>query len=43
MNRINEKELKQLFTELKSSNNKVAFEHYISSIINLFIELLSQY
>ena len=26
MNRINEKELKQLFTELKSSNNKVAFE-----------------
>ena len=26
MNRIDEKELKQLFTELKSSNNKVAFE-----------------
>ena len=26
MNRINEKELKQLFTELKSSNNKEAFE-----------------
>lgn len=26
MNRIDEKELKRLFTELKSSNNKVAFE-----------------
>lgn len=26
MNRIDEKELKQLFTELKSSNNKEAFE-----------------
>lgn len=26
MNRIDEKELKQLFTELKNSNNKVAFE-----------------
>lgn len=26
MNRIDEKELKKIFTELKSSNNKVAFE-----------------
>ena len=26
MNKIDEKELKKLFTELKSSNNRIAFE-----------------
>ena len=39
MNRIDEKELKQLFTELKSSNNKVAFEKLYSKYNKLIYSI----